>query len=100
MKYLFFIICSIILSPFLARQIKPKFCVDCKHFKKNSFNTNKYGQCTLFVIEEQDDYFLVDGNTNDNNIKYHYCRIARKFDNMCGEEGKFFEKKNKKQPKN
>jgi hypothetical protein len=93
MHYISLIILSIILSPFLARRIKPKFCVDCKHFTKNSFITNKYGQCTLFEIEEDNDYFLVDGNVNNDKIKYYYCNTARKFNDLCGEEGKFFEKK-------
>jgi hypothetical protein len=96
MQYISLIIFSIILSSFLARQIKPKFCVDCKHFKKNSLITNKYGQCTLFVIEKDNDYFLVDGNMNDNKLDYYYCSTARKYDNICGKEGKFYEKKNKR----
>jgi hypothetical protein len=35
----------------------------------------------------------VNGKPDNNLDKYHYCSTARKFDNMCGKEGKFYEEK-------
>ena len=66
MNYLFFIVCSIILSPFSAIEIKPKLCIDCKFFIKDSFTSNKYGKFSLFIEEEENDSFLVNGIDNNN----------------------------------
>ena len=87
MNYLFFIVCSIILSPFSAIEIKPKLCIDCKFFLKDSFTSNKYGKCLLFTREDNDS-FLVDGIKKEN--EHTFCSVARKYENMCGKEGKFY----------
>jgi hypothetical protein len=88
------IIYSTILSPFSASQIRPKFCIDCKFYKKDFFTFSEFGKCSLFPKEKDTDYFLVNGNKkNNNNIEYYYCNTARISDNMCGEEGKLYEKK-------
>lgn len=98
MNIIFVIVSLMILSSFSAMQIKPKFCIDCKFFKKDSsicsFNNNKYGKCSLFENEEENNYFLVDGIDNSKK-EYTYCSIARKYENMCGKEGKFYKKKRK-----
>ena len=94
MNNIFLIICSIILSPFLANKITPKLCINCKFFTKEFFNDNKFGKCLLFPTKYEDDYFLVNGiNNNDNKLEYNYCAISRINKSMCGEEGKFYEKK-------
>jgi hypothetical protein len=93
MKYISIIIGFIILSQISASRITPKFCVDCKFYKKDFFTFSEFGKCTLFPVPKDNDYFLVNGNKNDNNIEYHYCSTARNSDRMCGEEGKFYEKK-------
>jgi len=90
MKYIFLIIFHTILSTFST---KPKFCVDCKFFKLDLFSGNKFGKCLLFSKEEIDYNFLVDGSKENKKIKYSYCSVARQFDNMCGKEGKLYEKK-------
>ena len=93
MTYLFLIICSILLSPFSGSKLtpnKPKLCIDCKFFKKDLFS-NKYGRCSLFTREEDTKSFLVDG-IDRTRIEYQYCAIARKYDDMCGEEGKLYVK--------
>jgi len=87
------IIYSILLSPFSASQIRPKLCIDCKFYKKDFFTFSEFGKCSLFPKEGDNDYFLVNGNKKNNNIEYYYCNTARNSDNMCGEEGKFYEKK-------
>ena len=94
MTYLFLIICSFILSPFSASKLsvnnKPKLCIDCKFFKKDGVS-NKYGKCSLFITKEDDKSVLVDG-IDRTRIEYQYCSIARKYDHMCGEEGKLYVK--------
>jgi hypothetical protein len=77
-----------------AIKIKPKLCINCKFFKKDFFNINKYGKCILFPINKKDEYYLVDGNKDKlEREEYYYCSTARRFDCMCGPEGKFYEKK-------
>jgi hypothetical protein len=88
------ILYPIILSPISASQIRPKLCIDCKFYTKNFFSFSEFGKCALFSKEKDNSYFLVNGNNNNNNnIEYHYCATAREIDRMCGEEGKFYEKK-------
>jgi hypothetical protein len=88
-----FIIYSIILSSFLANKITPKLCIDCKFYKRGIFTiSSEFGRCELFTKEKNTDYFLVNGK-KDNNIEHYYCSTARNSDRMCGEEGKFYEKK-------
>ena len=96
MNYIFFIIYCNILSLFSAAPIKPKLCVDCKFFTKDFFTINKFGKCSLFPKVDDINYFLVDGNKDNINSEYHYCSTSRKYDHMCGEEGKLFENKNVK----
>jgi hypothetical protein len=93
MNYILFIVCFNILSLFSANPIKPKLCVDCKFFTKDVFTTNKFGKCSLFHYEVDDDTFLVDGVKDNGKVRYHYCSTSRKYEHMCGEEGKFYEKK-------
>ena len=90
MKY-FFMILSIILSPFAATQIRPKLCIDCKFYTKGFLTSNEFGKCALFPKENDNDYFLVNG-VNNNKTEYHYCSTSRRFERMCGKEGKFYEK--------
>jgi hypothetical protein len=95
MKYISMSIYPIILStlsPLSANQIRPKLCIDCKFYTKNFFTFSEFGKCSLFPKEQDNSYFLVNGNIS-NNTEYHYCSTARNSDRMCGEEGKFYEKK-------
>ena len=85
MKNIFVIICSIIIPIFSLNEIAPKLCVNCKFFMKNFIIGNEYGKCSLFPkTEESIDY--VTGNKKDS--KYQFCSIARKYNDMCGKEGK------------
>ena len=94
MKYVLpFILLTEIFS---SHPIKPNLCVNCKFFTKDFFTMNKYGRCAVFPKEEQDDdnmYVLVDGTKTNNKPEYNLCSIARKYEKMCGQEGKFYEKK-------
>ena len=95
MKITYLIINSIFLSPLSASQIIPKLCINCKFYTKNFFSFSEFGKCSLFPKEKDNDYFLVNGNinNNNNNIEYHYCATSRNSERMCGEEGKFYEPK-------
>lgn len=86
------IICSIILLPFSVSQIKPKLCIDCKFYRKNFFTSSEFGKCALFPIGKDTDSFLVNGKMDDN-IEYYFCSTLRKYEDMCGKEGKLYEKK-------
>jgi len=73
-----------------------KFCVNCK-FAINIDENNKFMKCSQFQINEElnNSHFLVTG-VNSNSISeqdYVYCSTARKFNHMCGEEGKMYKKK-------
>jgi len=96
MNFIVFFLLSTILS---AISTKPKFCVDCKHFK-NSISANpQFGKCSLFSkIEEdiKDVTFLVSGKRQPKKIEYMYCSTSREKDYMCGIEGTYYEKKNKR----
>jgi hypothetical protein len=92
MKYIFFIISTIILSQFSACQNTPKLCINCKFYTKDFLSLSEFGKCSLFPREIDNDSFLVNGVAN-NNIEYIYCSTARKFYHMCGTEGKFYQKK-------
>jgi hypothetical protein len=70
-----------------------KFCKDCKFFKKDFSAETKFGHCSHFPIQEQDNYFLVDGFKHTSPTSYHYCATARSSERMCGPEGKYFESK-------
>lgn len=80
-----------------SNPIKPKFCRDCKFFTKDFFLTHKFGKCSLFPTEADEDednrYFLVDGINRNNKPEYTFCSTARACKEMCGPEGKFYEKK-------
>ena len=75
----------------IVEGIKPKLCIDCKHFKKNFFERDKYGKCHLFPIVDNNESFLVDGIKNAPNVRYHYCSVSRLYDEMCGKDGKHYE---------
>lgn len=79
---------------------KTNICIDCKHFTQSyvSFNS-QFGRCKLFPkIRENDNNYLVTGIKSAKLPEdYEYCSIVRGsyiYSEMCGPEGKLFEKKN------
>jgi hypothetical protein len=76
-----------------ASKIGPKFCINCKFYKKDFISFSEFGKCTNFLYYNDNDNYLVNGKINNNLDQYHYCSTARKFENMCGKEGKFYEEK-------
>ena len=89
MKYIIIFFYFIILPIFSLKEIKTKFCINCKYFVKDNDN-NKFGKCSLFPSQQGKIDFLV----NDiNKGEYKFCSTARLFDSLCGEEGKMYKKK-------
>jgi len=81
------------ITQVLATKIEPKFCIDCKFYKKEFFSFSEFGKCSKFLFYDDNDYFLVNGKTNWNLDKYYYCSTARKSESMCGKEGQYYEKR-------
>lgn len=67
-------------------------CIRCKHYRKAFLQDSKFGTCALFPFTVKDDSYLVNGVVSKNAVNY-YCSTARSSDRMCGEEGKYFERK-------
>jgi len=89
MKYIIIMICSFILPIFSLKVIKPKLCINCKHFITDNDN-GKYGKCALFPKNEGKINYLINGIMEE---QYFYCCLAREVDEMCGEQGKRYERK-------
>ena len=77
---------------FSSNPIKPKLCCDCKFFTKDFLTSNKYGKCSLFPKDEDEDNnnFLVDGIKPTPTYKLSFCSIARTYKDMCGPEGTLY----------
>jgi hypothetical protein len=74
-----------------------KLCKNCHFYKRDFFSKEKFGKCSQFPSLETNDYFLVDGKGGEKEIyDYMYCSVARKFESMCGEEGKYYSESEKK----
>lgn len=99
MKVISPIIITTILSVASVKQIiKPKLCINCKHFISDT-DDNKYGKCGLFPRNKSDNYSLVNGIINKEDIDYYYCETARTYTDMCGENGDFHKRKYVKKQK-
>jgi hypothetical protein len=86
-----FTLLSILILPCLSlNEIKPTLCITCKYFLPYFLN-NKYGKCSLFIKNNNNNYNLVNGNF-ENKIDYYYCSVSRGYDDMCGKEGKLYKK--------
>ena len=92
------------LSIASSLNLNRNFCVECKHFKKDRqyFLGTSNGKCALFPVIDSflkgdDDNekieYLVSGKIKDD-IEYTDCVKARQSETMCGQEGKYFKKKN------
>jgi len=96
MNYVILIFYSIIL-PIISlkqKQIKPKLCINCKYFITDN-DTGKFGKCSLFPKKAVKINYLVNGINGINDIndnEYYFCSTSRDTNDMCGEEGKYFER--------
>jgi hypothetical protein len=95
MKYIFTILSILFLPIFCLKEIKPKFCINCKYFIEYNID-NKYSKCSFFKREEEDKpniFTLVNGIGQKKSIEYHYCYTSRQTEDMCGKEGKMYKRK-------
>ena len=93
MIHIFTLLSLLFLQILSFKEIKPKFCINCKYFITDN-NTDKFGRCSLFPKEKNNDiYTLVNGVYEDKIIEYSFCSKSREIDSMCGKEGKMYEKK-------
>ena len=93
MKYIFTLLSVLFLQVLSFNEIKPKLCLNCKHFITDNDN-GKFGKCSLFTKKESfDSYMLVNGISENTNIEYYYCATARSTEDMCGKEGKMHKRK-------
>jgi len=90
-KMHYFIILFSLFVPIFS--FEPRLCINCKHFNKKLFGDNKYGKCDLFPREIINWDYLVDGSNNKPVVDYYYCSTARSSQDMCGEKGFYFVKK-------
>ena len=81
----------VLLMAMPAVSFEIPLCIRCKHYRKAFLQDSKFGTCALFPFTVKDDY-LVNGVTSKKVVNY-YCSTARSSDRMCGEEGKYFERK-------
>ena len=96
----YFILVSTIFSACSFIHNRPNLCINCKYFtykhsnmdisnntKVNDTKVNepKYGKCSYFPKIENNIEYLVTGNS-----EYAYCYIARKYEDMCGKEGRMY----------
>jgi hypothetical protein len=93
MNYIILFLCSIFLPIISSKQIKPKLCIQCKHFIPDKGN-GEFGKCSFFPRAECKINYLVNG---ENKGEYYYCSTARSSNNMCSEEGKYYKKKRVKE---
>ena len=81
----------------LQPPVPPRLCKNCKFFLPNDpwFGVgNEFSKCALFpIVKEDDSYFLVTGKQWHKKKEYHYCSISRKYEDMCGKEGKYYKRK-------
>ena len=97
MNSILLIICSILFPVFSMKVTNPKLCIHCKHFITDNY-TSKYGTCSLFPKKEEkekNNLYLINGIKGmygSVEEKYYFCSTAREFNDMCGEEGKYYKR--------
>jgi hypothetical protein len=68
-----------------------KFCINCRHAQTNFFSGATFSKCKLFPLKVDNGVeYLVSGKPHSG---YYYCSTARKSDQMCGPDGKYYDKK-------
>jgi len=93
MQYIFTILTILFLPILSFKEMKPKFCVNCKYFLTDN-DSGKYGKCALFPRRDDNNFWLVSGIHYIE--EYKYCFAIRTNKDECGPEGKMYKKKYKK----
>ena len=93
MQYIFTVLTILFLPILSFKEMKPKFCVNCKYFLTDN-ESGKFGKCALFPRRDENIFWLVNGIHYIE--EYKYCSVIRTIGNECGPEGKMYKKKYKK----
>jgi hypothetical protein len=72
-------------------KIRPKFCINCKHFRLEEGKDPIFAKCEMFPNENTD--YLVSGELSK---EYKYCTTVRAYDDLCGTNATKYVKKYKK----
>ena len=72
-----------------------RLCINCKHFLLNpslsGYANPENGKCALFPEQKEDNKnYLITGDIS-SVMDYKKCVVVRNTDDMCGEEGKYYE---------
>lgn len=87
---MFRVLCIISLF-LLVESYEQKFCINCKHFiKQSKYSSPEYGKCLKYPRDITDTKYLVTGIKDMSN--YFFCTTARGT-GMCGPDGKDYESK-------
>jgi hypothetical protein len=83
-----------LLSMVSSLNSKPKICKNCKYFILPQGDQDKYGLCSMFVKEDRNIDYLIDGVYKPKDTSnYYHCSVARSYEDLCGIEGKKYKKK-------
>ncbi len=75
------------MKPFVPTNL----CINCKYFIPNYFS-NEYARCANFLKDQNLSRFLVTGKMKMRAEDFFVCSVARRYDHLCGKEGKMFER--------
>jgi hypothetical protein len=95
MNFIILIICCIGLPVISLRPTQPKLCINCKYFIPDIVtdtisDVSTFSKCSLFPTKRGKINYLVNGIIT---YDYFYCSTSREFNDMCGEEGKYYKKR-------
>ena len=72
--------------------LNPKLCKNCRHFLKPLVTSIEFGKCAMLLQPKDDINYFITGKRK-NKSEHYFCSVARNYDNLCGEEGKYYEDK-------
>lgn len=95
MNAILLILILICVSSYSMNQMNPKLCKNCKYFipATGVFPDPYYGKCSVFSQKPLYDKFLVTGIKQNFKPDFYYCITSRSFNEMCGEDGKYYQPK-------
>ena len=68
-----------------------KICINCKYYQQSFLSHPVFARCKVFPRELDNKIeYLVSGRPK---TEYSFCSTARQYENMCGLNGKYYEKK-------
>ena len=93
--YFFLIMFAFLIRNNNSLAINIRFCINYKYIIPDNDLGIEYSTCSIFEKSDNQKY-LISGNSHDIERGFYSCSSARSFESMCSEDGKKYEKKNKK----